>query len=335
VTLLEIEALGIDVVVGGTRREIVRDVSLTLAEGEAVGLVGESGSGKSMTLRAILRLLPRAAGVRGRVEFDGVDVLGMQGPALRAYLSREVATVFQNPQSSINPLLRVGDFICEPLVANGGMSRRAARDLAVAMLEEVGVTEADRRMNQRPHELSGGMLQRVMIAAALVGEPRLLLADEPTTALDVTTQEEVMAILSEQRTERGLAMIFVTHDLDLATAVCDRIAVMYAGTLVEQTAADRVYSDARHPYTSALMASRPGLGLNDGRLVAIPGRPVAAYEAAEGCPFNPRCPRATDVCRVERPALEMTSSGSVACFHPLVPLADDVASPAPSGGVHA
>jgi oligopeptide/dipeptide ABC transporter ATP-binding protein len=271
-----------------------------------------------MTLKAILRLLPSAASVVGTIRFDGIDVLNLRGRALRAFLSRDVASVFQNPQASINPLARIGDFVCESLIAAGGLSRRAAYDRAVATLESVGVSDAARRMNQYPHELSGGLLQRVMISQALVSEPRLLLADEPTTALDVTTQEEVMAILNEQRQRRGLAMVFVTHDLDLAAAGCDRIAVMYAGSIVEALPARALHTSATHPYTGALLAARPGLGITGARSQPIPGHPVAAFQAPSGCPFHPRCPRATEVCRAERPALRGQGISAAACHHPLL-----------------
>ncbi|MEV4688605.1 ABC transporter ATP-binding protein [Microbacterium sp. LWH3-1.2] len=319
-TLLEIDSIGISVTVGGEGRVIVRDVSLAVEHGESLSLVGESGSGKSMTLKAILGLLPSTATVTGMIRFDGVDVLGLRGRELRAFLSRDVASVFQNPQASINPLARIGDFVCESLIAARGLSRRAAYDRAVATLESVGVSDAARRMNQYPHELSGGLLQRVMISQALVSEPRLLLADEPTTALDVTTQEEVMAILNEQRQRRGLAMIFVTHDLDLAAAGCDRIAVMYAGSIVETLPARGLHSSATHPYTKALLAARPGIGSTAARSQPIPGQPVAAFQAPSGCPFHPRCPRATEVCRVERPALRSQGVSVAACHHPVLPI---------------
>ena len=332
--LLELNALAVDVEVAGARREIVREVNLSLAAGEAIGLVGESGSGKSMTLRAILRLLPRSARVHGKIHFDGLDVLEFRDSALRRYLSEDVATVFQNPQASINPLMRIGDFICESLIANRGASRADAHDRALRVLEDVGVTEPARRMNQHPHELSGGLLQRVMIASALIGEPRLLLADEPTTALDVTTQEEVMAILNEQRAERGLAMIFVTHDLDLATSACDRIAVMYAGSLVEQRDATELGTGAAHPYTRALMAARPGLSERRGQFQAVPGRPVAAFEAVAGCAFQPRCPYASEKCLTDRPAVRLFRGGLVACHNPQEPESRAVEARAAKGVHH-
>ncbi|GAB3615624.1 ABC transporter ATP-binding protein [Okibacterium endophyticum] len=317
-SLLEIDSLSIDVVVDGDRRPIVRDVSIELDAGEALGLVGESGSGKSMTLRSILRLLPRSASTRGHIRFDGEDVLSFGEARLRKFLSTQVASIFQNPQASMNPLLRVGDFVCESLIANRGVSKQEAHARAIAILKDVGVTRADERMNQYPHQLSGGLLQRVLIASALIVQPRLVLADEPTTALDVTTQEEVVAILNEQRVRNGLAMVFVTHDLDLGTAVCDKIAVMYAGSLVEQCRADELYSHATHPYTRALISARPGLGRTRGRFEAIAGRPLAAYEAPSGCAFHPRCPQAIEECSIERPLPMITPHGTASC-HVAVP----------------
>jgi oligopeptide/dipeptide ABC transporter ATP-binding protein len=309
--LLEIDALGARLPVEGELRPVLYDVSLAIGEGEAVGLVGESGSGKSMTARAVARLLPRGAQTSGAIRFAGEDVLELGGGALRRYRER-VVMIFQDPRAHVNPVRRIGDFMTEGLRQHDVPRDEAARR-SVAALRDVGIDDGARRLEQYPHELSGGLLQRVMIATMLLGEPRLVLADEPTTALDVTTQAEVMAILDELRRERGLALLFITHDLELAAAVCDRTAVMYAGQIVETRVSSLLDRDPLHPYTAALAAARPDIGSTAPRLAAIPGRPVSAFEAPDGCPFAPRCTFAQDRCREGRPALRPLDGGQVRC----------------------
>ncbi len=293
-------------------RRVIHDVTLDIAEGEAVGLAGESGAGKSMTARAVIRLLPRGAVVGGDITFEGTSVLEMSTSSLREYRMRDVAMIFQDPRAAINPVRRIGDFLTEALIERGD-PESSALETVTELLESVGINDVPRRLRQYPHELSGGLLQRVMIAAALAIKPRLLLADEPTTALDVTTQSDVMVNLDAQRRERGLAMIFVTHDLELASAVCDRIAVMYAGFLVEDSPAEGLHREALHPYTAALLASRPSVTMRERRLVAIPGRPLSAFEVGDGCAFVARCPFAVERCHVERPLLREVGRGRVAC----------------------
>jgi oligopeptide/dipeptide ABC transporter ATP-binding protein len=312
VSILSIDHLSIDLPVHGGLRRAIHDVTLDVAEGEAVGLVGESGAGKSMTARSVIRLLPDGAVAGGDIIFHGRSVFNLRSRELRDFRMRSVAMIFQDPRAAINPVRKIGDFLIEALVERGDTASTATA-VVTGLLEEVGITDAKRRLRQYPHELSGGLLQRVMIAAALAIEPKLLLADEPTTALDVTTQSDVMVSLDTQRRERGLAMIFVTHDLELAAAVCDRIAVMYAGFLVEDSPADDLHHSARHPYTAALLASRPSVTDRAPRLVAIPGRPLSAFEVAEGCAFAARCVFAQDRCRVERPVLREVGAGRVAC----------------------
>ncbi|MEV3861557.1 ABC transporter ATP-binding protein [Streptomyces sp. NPDC050095] len=319
--LLDIRGLRVTLPLGGTDRTVIHRVDLCVAAGAAVGLVGESGSGKSLTARSVLRLLPAGARVEGDILVDGASVPAMGPAALRTLRARDVAMVFQDPRAHINPVRTVGDFLTEGLIARGARPRDATATVT-ALLRDVGIPDAARRMRQRPPELSGGLLQRVMIAAALAGDPCLLLADEPTTALDVTTQAEVMAIIDEARTARGLAMLFITHDLALAAAVCDRVAVMYAGSLVEDLPAGHLHKAARHPYTRALLASRPAPGADDRPLRAIPGRPLSAFEAGPGCAFAPRCPAARDLCRTERPGLRPVGDGLAACHYPAEPTDD-------------
>jgi oligopeptide/dipeptide ABC transporter ATP-binding protein len=309
--LLEIDGLTARLPVEGELRTVLHDVALTIGAGEAVGLVGESGSGKSMTARAVARLLPAGAQTDGAVRFDGRDVLALRGGELRRYRD-EVAMVFQDPRAHVNPVRRIGDFMTEALRLRGVARDEAARR-AVAALRDVGIEDGARRLEQYPHELSGGLLQRVMIATMLLVEPRLVLADEPTTALDVTTQAEVMAILDELRRERGMALLFITHDLELAGAVCDRTAVMYAGQIVEVRSSALLDRDPLHPYTAALAAARPDIAATAPRLAAIPGRPVSAFEAPDGCPFAPRCAAVEAGCRIVRPRLSELDGGQVRC----------------------
>lgn len=263
--LLEIEDLHASLVTKYRRLDLLNGVSLTLGRGEALGLVGESGSGKSLTTRAVMRMLAKGFRVRGDIRFAGESVLGMNRERLRRFRATDVGMIFQDPRAHVNPVHTVGDFLTEALVRDRGVKLDEAERRAVQLLDEVGVRNAESRLRQYPHELSGGLLQRVMIASVLLAEPKLILADEPTTALDVTAQSDVMAILDEQRRARGLSLLFITHDLELANACCDRLAVMYAGEIVEQGA--HVYDEPTHPYTVELLGARPSI---DERLERLP-----------------------------------------------------------------
>ncbi len=312
--LLDVRDLSVSVRVGWETRPILRHVGFTIPAGSALGLVGESGSGKSMTARAVTRMLPTGSTITGQVSFDGVDVHAMRGSGLTAYRRRGMAFVPQDPQSSINPVHRVGDFLTEALRVNDGVAATAARESAVHALEEVGITDPARCMDQYPHQLSGGMLQRVIICAALLAESRLIVADEPTTALDVTTQAEVAAILNGLRRDHEVALLFITHDLELAAAVCDRIAVMYAGEIVEIGDARTLETEASHPYTQALFAARPRLDRAQDPLPAIPGAPLAPYAARAGCSFAARCSWVVDECRAKHPALAEAGGRAARCL---------------------
>lgn len=311
--LLTIDRLALRLPVDGVARTILHEVSLDIAVGEAVGLVGESGSGKSMTARAVARLLPPHAQVTGRITFDGQDVLALHSSALRRYRTGGVAVIFQDPRAHINPVRTVGDFLTETMRTIDKVRSSVARAKAVELLASVGIDDGASRLHQYPHELSGGLLQRVMIAAVLAGDPKLILADEPTTALDVTTQSDVMALLDQLRRERAMAMLFITHDLELAAAVCDRTAVMYAGSIVEQQSAAALHVSPRHPYTAALLAARPDIQKTVPRLRAVPGRPQSAFEVPPGCPFALRCQHVQDRCRLSYPALKSTGTGHARC----------------------
>ena len=312
--LLKVEDLRVSVPYDGVLRQVIRRVNLSVNAGESVGLVGESGSGKSMTARTVLRLLPRGAQVEGSVRFAGRDVFEMSPSELRAFRASRAAIVFQDPLAHTNPLRTVGDFLTEGLRLNQRLPKQAREERAYELLRAVGIDNPKARFSQYPHELSGGLLQRVMIAAALAGEPQLLLADEPTTALDVTTQAEVMATLADLRDRLGLAMLLITHDLELAAAMCDRTAVMYAGSIVEVEQSVDLHGHALHPYTEGLVAARPSVHTTMARLPVIPGRPMAAFEAPEGCAFAPRCPHALARCTTERPVLAPLGRGMVACL---------------------
>jgi peptide/nickel transport system permease protein len=267
----------------------VRDLSFTIAPGEIVGLVGESGSGKTLTALAVAGLLPEGVSIGGnsRMSFDGTSIVAAD--AHRTLRGREVAMVFQDPSTALNPALTIGRQLTEPLRIHHGMSRAAARQQAIEVLDRVGVAEPASRLGDYPHQFSGGMAQRVMIAMALVARPKLLIADEPTTALDVTTQRQVLELLVRLCEEEGMAMLFITHDLGIVAQVCDRAVVMYAGEAVEAVDVFDLFAAPRHPYTRALLGSVPTLE-GEGRLRTIDGRVPGPDEVIEGCRFAPRCP---------------------------------------------
>ncbi|GHJ93836.1 ABC transporter ATP-binding protein [Streptomyces sp. NE5-10] len=294
-----LEIRGLRLTLPGAARPVLDGVDLTVGPGETVALVGESGSGKSLTSRGALGLLPAGAVTEGAVLVDGEDVLTAPPDRLRALRTGRVAMVFQDPRATLNPLRRIGDFLTEGARA-AGVEPAAATDRATGLLRAVGLDASV--LAAYPGQVSGGMLQRVVIAAALMGDPVLLLADEPTTALDVITQAEVIALLVRLRESFRTGLLFVTHDLDLAAAVSDRVHVMYAGRIVESGPAEDVFARPLHPYTTALLASTPRLTAPGGRLSAIPGRPPDPRTPLTGCAFAARCPLATDTCRETPPA---------------------------------
>ena len=255
--LLTVEELSLSVVRHGEERRILSGVSLDCAPGEFVALVGESGSGKSMTLRTVVGLTPRGSRLSGSVRLGDIDLVTASKAQIGEVRKKRAAMIFQDPRAHINPYQTIGGFMCEALRVNRGMSRSDASATAARLLDEVGLFDPEAQLHKHPHELSGGMLQRVMIASALASEPELLLADEPTTALDVTTQAEIIAILQDLRASRGLAIVLVTHDLDLAAGSCDRISVMRYGEIVEQAEARELWRNSQHPYTQALLAAMP------------------------------------------------------------------------------
>jgi peptide/nickel transport system ATP-binding protein len=306
-----------------TERGLVRavdGVTFSLERGKALGIVGESGSGKTVLSRSIMGLLPSTAVLHGSVRFAGQEVLGLDAKQMRHLWGREMSMVFQNPMVSLNPLMRIGRQIEEPLKIHLGMDRSDAQHTAVELLRSVRIPEPERRLRQFPHELSGGMRQRVMIAIALACGPTLLFADEPTTALDVTVQAQILELIGEQRRERNMSVILVTHDLGVVAGHTDEIAVMYGGRLVEKAPTKTLFANMKMPYTKSLMRSIPKLDApSHTRLLTIPGRPPDLVNPPKGCPFAPRCAYARQRCVDERPPLipAATPEHVYACWYPV------------------
>jgi len=288
----------------------VDGVDLTLERGRTLGIVGESGSGKSMLSLSIMRLVPPPGRVAaGRVFFDGQDLLALPEPAMRALRGRRIAMIFQEPMTSLNPAHTVGAQIVEAITAHErGVSPRDLRARAVAALERVRIPEPDRRFDDYPHQLSGGQRQRVMIAMALACAPDLLIADEPTTALDVTVQAEILALLQSLQAETGMALMLISHDLGLVAGIADTVAVMYAGQVVEEASSGALFADAQHPYTLGLIASAPQAAAPRGRLLAIEGTVPTAADMPAGCRFHPRCAVAAAPCVSTPPPLRIFGS---------------------------
>ncbi len=306
----------------------VDGASLRVERGQTLCIAGESGSGKTALALSVMGLLPDGARVeRGAIRFNGVDLEGLSATERRRLCGRSLAMVFQEPMSALNPVQPVGRQIAEVFAIHGTAPRDEARARVLALLRRVGMDDVERRYGAYPHELSGGMRQRVMIAMALANRPELLVADEPTTALDVTIQAQVLQLLRELQREQGTGIVFVTHDLAVVAAIADRVAVMVAGRVVEQGGADDVLRRPAHPYTLALLAARPRPGRtrrSGERLVTIPGVPPSAFERVEGCRYQARCPRVQARCRAEAPALARVTPADadaqeheVACHFPV------------------
>jgi oligopeptide/dipeptide ABC transporter ATP-binding protein len=304
----DLEVDGLTVAFAGDERPVVRGVSFTIASGEALGLVGESGSGKSLTCRAILRLVPRGASITGRIAYGSRELLGLGKAEMQALRGSSIAMVFQDPLTALNPVLRVGDAIAQVIQSHAGLSLRAARMRAIEMMERVGIRDAGRRAAAYPHEFSGGMRQRIHIAMALAARPTLLLADEPTTALDVVVQAEILRLLDDLRRQEGMSLLLVSHDFRVVAGLCDRVGVMYAGELVEVGQTRSVLSRPEHPYTIGLMNSLPEAVVG-GRLRAIPGAPPDPGSLPEGCAFAARCELARDTCRAAPISMSEASPG--------------------------
>jgi peptide/nickel transport system ATP-binding protein len=303
--ILDVEGLSISFGGPAGRKQVVTDVSFKVEQGEALGIVGESGSGKTLTMLSLLRLLPRGADARAvRASFDGRDLLSLTPAALQNIRGREIAVVFQDPLTALNPVLTIGRQITEVLRRHFRTSAADARRRAVELLASVGIPDPPLRLRQYPHEFSGGMRQRVTIAMALAGEPRLLIADEPTTALDVTVQADIVTLIQRLQREKGLTVIWVTHDLALLARIADRVLVMYAGRVVEDAPAAKLFAAPKHPYSRTLLGSiRQDAPRRNRATPSIP--PTAADPGAVGCPFAPRCAEARDQCRSVSPVLRV------------------------------
>ncbi|TDD38844.1 ABC transporter ATP-binding protein [Actinomadura sp. KC06] len=315
--LLQVDDLHVSFRVRGQDVRAVNGLSYTLAEGETVAILGESGSGKSVAAQAVMGILdmPPASIGRGSVRLRGEELLGLPERRRRAYRADRISMIFQDALTALNPVFTVGDQLREMYRVHRGLGRRAARDKAVELMERVRIPSAARRLGDYPHQFSGGMRQRIMIAMALALEPDVLIADEPTTALDVTVQAQIMRLLAGLQDELTMGMVLITHDLGVVAGVADRIVVMYAGSVAEQSPARELYARPAHPYTRGLLASVPRLDRRGGPLVPIAGAPPNPAALPSGCPFHPRCPRAEPVCAVERPPLVNVAPGHDAACH--------------------
>jgi oligopeptide/dipeptide ABC transporter ATP-binding protein len=296
----------------------VDGVSFTIDRGETVGIVGESGCGKSVTAMSILRLIPEPPGriVAGEVRLDGRDLVRLPMTELRKIRGGDVAMVFQEPMTSLNPVYTVGDQIVEAILLHQDVEEERAWDLALQMLERVGIPAAGTRIHEYPHQLSGGMKQRVMIAMALSCQPRLLIADEPTTALDVTIQAQILELLKTLQTENGMGIMLITHDLGVVAETCDKVVVLYAGKMAEVAPTLALFDSAAHPYTRGLLRSLPDRAVPGERLATIPGMVPSPLHFPSGCRFRTRCERADAACEAEPPEVDLGSGHRVWCHHP-------------------
>ena len=319
--LLEVRDLTIDIDTRYGQARIVDGVSFSLSKGETLGVVGESGCGKSLTMMSLLGLLPRKIAVSGgAATFEGQDLFGLRGEELRKLRGGRIGFIFQDPMTSFNPVMRIGDQLMEPLIHHRGMDKTAARKRAGELMRLVGIPGGEARLDNYPHQLSGGMRQRVMIAMGLACEPPLLIADEPTTALDVTIQSQVVELVKDIRNKLDMSVIWITHDLALIAGLVDRIIVLYAGTIVEEALVDDLYARPQHPYTIGLLASLPKLTpgkVAEKYLPSIGGTPPEPGRRPAGCPFAPRCARKLAVCETAVPRLDglvENATHRVACF---------------------
>jgi peptide/nickel transport system ATP-binding protein len=314
--LVDIRGLTVDFDAGHRVVRALQGVDLAIRSGEAVGLVGESGSGKSVTWLAALGLLGGRAKIGGAVMFDGRNLVGAPARDLEAVRGARIAMIFQDPASSLNPVYRVGRQLCEALTLHRGLTGAAALAEAARLLDRVGIADASRRLRDYPHELSGGMNQRVMIAMALSGQPQILVADEPTTALDATIQAQILELLQEIRRDSAMTLVLISHDLGVVAENTDRVCVMYAGRIVEDAPIDAIFDRPAHPYTSGLLAALPELDGPRRRLKAIPGVVPEPWNLPPGCSFAPRCPEAERACEAGTPpAVQVERGHRAACIH--------------------
>jgi len=316
--LLEIDDLSVRFATNDGEVQAVNQVNLSVEAGETLGIVGESGSGKSQLSFALMGLLARNGRASGNVRFDGQQILNAPPKVLNRIRAEKIAMIFQDPMTSLNPYMRVSDQMAEVLTLHKGMSKKQAVTEAVRMLDAVKIPDAKGRVRLYPHEFSGGMRQRVMIAMALLCRPQLLIADEPTTALDVTVQAQIMTLLADLQREFGMAMILITHDLGVVAGSCERVAVMYGGRIRETGLVGPLFAEPAHPYTQGLLHAIPRINQDGDELSAIPGSPPNMTQPPAGCAFEPRCPYRREGCDSQRPPLEVFAPGRArACFAPL------------------
>ena len=312
--LFSVRDLRVAFEVRGQYVDAVRGINLTVEHGEVLGVVGESGSGKSMAMLAAVGLQPEAARVSGSVRFKGQELVGMPRRGLRKLRGSRIAMIFQDPLSSLNPVMTVGAQIAEAVILHHRhMSGRQAMERAEELLSLVAIPQPDRRLHQYPHEFSGGMRQRVMIAMAVANDPDLLIADEPTTALDVTVQAQIMAVLADLQRRLNLGLVLITHDLGVLAGHADRVAVVYSGEVVEQASVDDLFARPSHPYTRGLIASIPNMAMERDRLLSIEGTPPALGRLPGGCAFHPRCSQAQAICRTTAPPVQSNAGHTAAC----------------------
>lgn len=315
-TLLSVENINVDFIGERETVRVVSDLSFDLKKGQVLGIVGESGSGKSVTSLAIMRLLPALnARVSGRIVFDGQDMLALGEQAMQGIRGKRIAMIFQEPMTSLNPIHTCGKQVMEAILLHSPLTARQAQDKAQTLLATCGIPDPARRMGEYPHQLSGGLRQRVMIAIALASDPDLLIADEPTTALDVTIQAQILTLLKDIRRQRDMGIILITHDLGIVSGMCDRVAVMYCGQLLETAPVRDLFRQPLHPYTRGLIDALPRLDGPVRRLEAIDGMVPDAGQMPQGCCFHPRCKQVMPICRTDRPALTAQAAGRhVRCF---------------------
>jgi oligopeptide/dipeptide ABC transporter ATP-binding protein len=316
--LLAVEELTVSFERAGRAGNAVNAAGFLVRPGEVLGLVGESGCGKSVTALAIMRLIPEPPGriSGGRILFEGRDLLQLPAAEMRRLRGAQISMIFQDPLSALNPVMTIGSQVAEAIAAHKRLPRRAAWEAAVEMLRRVGLPEPESRAHHYPHQISGGQRQRVMIAIGFCNHPRLVIADEPTTALDVTVQQQVLDLMLDLRAQFGTSVILITHDLGVVAQTCDRVCVMYAGRIVEEGLVTEIFATPRHPYSRALLAAVPRLDSpREQHLPSIPGQPPEIFAIPPGCPFHPRCPLAVDVCRQEMPGwTEFTPTHRARCW---------------------
>ncbi|QRG69107.1 ABC transporter ATP-binding protein [Brevibacillus choshinensis] len=301
--MLTIDQLRTSFLQSGKKLTVIEGVSLTVEPGETVGVVGESGCGKSVTSMSIMQLLGRNVEMSGSIRFQDKELLSLSDKEMQKIRGNQIAMIFQEPMTSLNPLHTIGKQISEPLRRHLGMSKQAAKERTIQLLRQVGIPRADEIIHDFPHQLSGGMRQRVMIAMAMACEPKLLIADEPTTALDVTIQAQILELMKKVRDEKGTSIMLITHDLGVVAEMCHRVIVMYAGQIVEEADVKKLFDDPKHPYTRGLMKSMPSVSVNQERLDAIPGAVPLLSEMPTGCRFAPRCSQVMDICHQKNPEL--------------------------------